>query len=355
MENKIGIGFMRHDPSNFLNTQKIVDSAMQSGVNYFESCYFYLGGQCEHIVQESLNKYPRESYQLCAKMPVKGILENIKNPDKIFQEQLNNLHTDYFDVYLLQALDASCLNILQETKVIPYLLQKKKEGKIKQLGFSFHGTPYHLEKLLSLACWDVIQLQLNYYDYFLSSGKENYKLAEKYNIPIIVMGPTKGGTLINNLPAAARSLLGEEWKFYPYKFLFSLPKVKMILTGAENEFQLNENINYIQNKLAPLTEKEWQLLEQVINIYRKNNYIQCTGCNYCQPCPSGINISYYFKEYNNILKEGTNYYNFNNYMEFCRDNMPNFICLNCGRCEKMCPQHLNIRQLFSSLIFQMRL
>lgn len=351
----LGIGFMRHHLDNFNTTQEIVDFAMKNKVNYFESCYFYLNGQCESIVEKSLKKYSHENYEICAKMPVVGVLENIKNPDIIFQEQLKNLNVDFFDVYLLQALDIRCLKILEETKVIPYLLKKKKEGYIKKLGFSFHGTPYHLEKILSLKCWDIVQLQLNYFDYFLSCGKELYEIAIKYKIPIYVMGANKGGLLIQQLTEEQKRILGFEWKFFPYKFLASLPGIERILIGAENLDWVQEDICYIKNKLSPLTQDEWHSIEKIIEIYKQNNYIQCTGCNYCQPCPAKINISYFFKEYNNILLQGKQYCNFTEYMEYSRENFPHLTCINCGRCEKMCPQHLKIRELFRNNIFSLRI
>lgn len=355
MDKTLGVGFMRHTPNDFNNTQQIVDSAMKSGVNYFESCYFYLNNQCEQIVQKALAKYPRDSYQLCAKMPVKGVLEQSLDPAIIFEEQLSHLQTSYFDVYLLQALDRSCIEILYKSKVIPYLLQQKKLGKIKKLGFSFHGTPEVLKNLLDLHCWDIVQLQLNYYDYFLSSGKQNYELVEQYNLPIIVMGPTKGGTLINQLPLEAKKILGTDWKFYPYKFLASLKNVSIILTGAENVVQFKENANYFQQQLQPCSKDEWLRVEQAIKIFQDKHYIQCTGCAYCQPCPVGINIPQLFRDYNMLLKLGKNTPNFNQIMEEQRDTMPIFRCVGCGRCEHHCPQHLPIRDLFSTHLFQMRL
>lgn len=355
MINKIGIGFMRHDINNFEETQKIVDFAMSHNINYFESCYFYLNNQCENIVAKALKKYPRESYKLCAKMPVKGILEEIINPEIIFNQQLKNLNTNYFDIYLLQALDIKCLPILYQSKIIPFLLRKKKEGIIKKIGFSFHGTPDFLDKLLSIKCWDIVQLQLNYYDWYLSTGKENYEICEKYNIPIIVMGPTKGGTLINNLPKESIDILGKEYKFYPYKFLYSLPLIKGILTGAENLNQLKENYNFIFSDKNIFTKQDSIKIQKAIKIYKEKNFIQCTECLYCQPCPKDINIPFLFKSYNSILSNGIKNENFEKYINYTKEKNVLRECIKCGHCEKMCPQHLPIQKYFYDKIFQMRL
>ncbi len=143
---------MRYYNNSQEEINQMVDFAIANGINYFESCYFYLNNQCEKVVANSLKRYKREDYILCAKMPVQGILEQ-KSPEQIFNEQLNNLQTDYFDIYLLQALDRNCLKILLDTKVIQFLIQKKREGKIKKLGFSFHDTPDIFELIIQKNNW----------------------------------------------------------------------------------------------------------------------------------------------------------------------------------------------------------
>lgn len=346
----LGLGIMRHNPQNFSLTKEIVDYSIEHGINYFESCYFYLNNQCEQILQKALASHPRDSYKLCAKMPVHGILEAKKNPQIIFEEQKSHLKTDYFDVYLLQALDRNALSILKDTKVLDFLFAQKEKGTIKQLGFSFHDSPEWLEKYLKLQCWDLVQLQLNYYDWYLSSGKENYLIAKDYNMPIFVMGPTKGGTLINEIN---KKVLTKNNKIeLPYLFLNSLDNVKCILTGANTMKQIIENINII-NSLSPNKDIESDI-NNIMHDFADRKRIECTNCNYCQPCPVNIPISYYFQEYNKILAEQKNYKHFETYLNHLRHNQPGFKCLECGRCEKMCPQHLPIRHLLKTQIFDLR-
>lgn len=348
----LGLGMMRQDPNNQLLSQKIVDFAITAGINYFEGCYFYLQNKCESILANCLQKYPRNSYYLCDKLPLKGIFETLKTKnelEELFQEQLDNMKTNYFDFYLIQAIDDSCINLLQKFNLISFLLTKKQQGIIKYLGFSFHGSPEILEMLLKLKCWDLVQLQLNYYDYYLSSGKENYNLCVQYNIPVWVMGGNKGGTLIKDINTS----ICDNYKELPYKFLNSLENIYCILSGADSLEILTENILTINN-LTNLTKQDIINIEKILQDYKEKHYINCSKCNYCQPCPQGINIPWYFEQYNNILKYGTNYKDFKDYMNYSRKSEVYFKCLSCHRCEKKCPQHLPIPQLLKKDLFQMR-
>lgn len=352
MTNKfsLGIGLMRHDPGDFITTQKIVDTAFENKITYIETCNFYLNSKCEEIAEKALRKYSRESYTLCAKLPVKGTLESVKDPSIIFEQQLRTLNTDYFDIYLLQALDIDCFKILLDTGAIQYLLKQKQLGRIKKFGFSFHDTAEVLDKYLNLKCFDIVQIQLNYYDWYLSSGKSLYKRCREKDIPIIVMGPTKGGVLIDSLPEEAREKF-RDYKKAPLDFLKGLDGIAYVLTGANSVKMLEENIEYAISK----KEYEEEQFIDAINIYKKSNLIQCTGCNYCGNCPAGLDIKTYFYNYNQILLHGKEYENYDSYMHFLRNNFPMDRCLNCGQCEYRCPQHLPIRKLLHKNIFEMRL
>src|SRR5699024_4308973 len=170
---KLGLGIMRHDEKDFNNTKSIIDFAFHSGVNYFESCYFYLNNKCESILAKALADYDRNSYYLCGKMPIHGILEN-HTPREILFEQIVNCNSKYFDIYLLQALDRNAFNLIEKHNLIKFVDDMKKMGYAKLVGFSFHDTPEVLEKYLNMYDWDVVQLQLNYYDWYIGYGKELY-------------------------------------------------------------------------------------------------------------------------------------------------------------------------------------
>lgn len=360
---KLGMGIMRHDPHNPQLTQKIIDTAMSNGVNYFESCYFYLDGQCEKILAYALSKYPRNSYYLCGKMPVHGTLENRNNsPEKIFEEQLKNNNTNYFDYYLIQAVDKRAIQIIKDTNLIEFLNQKRKQGIIKNLGFSFHDLPEVLEEFIKMNHWDLAQLQLNYYDWYLSTGKENYYICKKYNLPIVVMGALKGGTLTQGLPSEALKVLKNANpklipSEYAYKFITTLSNVKIILNGSPSLDETMNNIGFFSNtNNFGLYPKELSAMKEAIEIYKNKNFINCTGCGYCLPgCPQKIKIKDIFELYNNILKDKDDKESLVNYVDIWKSKYSSFSCTECKKCEKKCPQHLNISKILKDRVFQLRM
>lgn len=357
---KMGIGIMRHDIDNFQLTQEIIDISMSHGINYFESCYFYLNNQCEKILSKALSKYNRSDYVLCGKMPVHGTLER-ETPEQVFEKQLKNCDTDYFDFYLLQALDRNSFDILEKTKAIDFLIEKKKQGIIKHLGFSFHDTPDVFKRYISLYKWDCVQLQLNYYDWYIGVAKQLYEICEQNNLPIIVMGGVKGGTLSDKLPEEAKRLLRRlnpnvPVVDYAYKFLTTLPQVKIVLSGANTISQIKENISFFSDKdKFGLYKHEIPYLKEVISIYKSKNLIDCTECGYCtNECPNNIKIKELFSLYNIILKDKSQEA-FERYMDIQKSDYSSFKCVQCRKCERKCPQHLKITEIFHTKIFQLRL
>ena len=353
---------MRHNPNDFNNTQQIIDYSIENGVNYFESCYFYLDYKCEKIISKALSKYSRDKYFLCGKMPVHGILETRKVPNDIFIEQLNNCNTDFFDYYLIQAVDRRALKIIEDSNLIEFLNKQKKCGLIKNIGFSFHDTPDVLSEVLDLNDWDFVQLQLNYYDWYISTGRQNYEICKNKNLPIVVMGGVKGGTLTNNLPNQAINLLNSinpkiKPVDYAYKFLTTLDNVKTILHGSPYIKDLKYNINFFSDPSRyGLYPEELQGIKQTIEIYKNKNYINCTGCGYCMSvCPQKIKIKDMFNLYNLILKNEDNHSYLKQYVEIQKGDFSSFNCIGCKRCENICPQHLNIREIFNKNIFQLRM
>lgn len=346
----VGLGYMRFNPNDQDQINSVVDYAIQQGVNYFESCNFYLNGRCEEIVAKSLSRYNREDYVLCGKMPIRRGSNDLEPLNLLFEKQLKNCNTEYFDVYLLQALDRTCFQILLDTKILQFLIQKKKEGKIRALGFSFHDTADVFEKYLKLYDWDCCQIQLNYYDWFLGEAKAIYELTEKYNVPAIVMGPTKGGTLINYFPQD----MDTGWLLpirYALDFFKGLPNVKVILNGTPQIGYLKQNI-CILNDETDMTDMKF--LENVINKYRENSLIDCTSCGYClDHCPQKIPINRLFTLYNKAVygnKEALK-----EYRKIQSSQYGTYNCMRCGQCERFCPQHLSIRRLFHDTIFPYRL
>ena len=196
----IELGIMRHDTNNPQKSQELIDWGMARGVNHFESCWFYCNHQCEEFLYSLLTKYNRSDYYICGKMPIHGVVA-YQDFKEVFKIQLERVPGHYFDTYLLQALDERAVIDISENNIISYFLKEKEKGTIKRFGLSIQCTPETFKKYLDLKCWDVVQMPINYYDWYLCRYDENYKLACEYGLPIIAQAPVKGGLLVKDLPA----------------------------------------------------------------------------------------------------------------------------------------------------------
>ena len=348
---------MRHEN----NSGELVDYAISHGVNYFEACTFYLNEQCESVVRKSLEKYPRDSYYICDKLSVLGTDFNTLDLEQFFNEQLQKCGVDYFDVYLLQALDRNCLTILENNDLIGFFNKKREEGKILNFGFSFHDTVDILDKFLEMNEWDCVQMQLNYYDWYLGSAKPIYQRLVEKKLPIIVMGPCKGGTITDRLPIKIQHDFNAAFphmKLYEiaHGFLRQLSGVKVVLTGAANITQLQEVVDFYNADFRKFTNQDVAIIQTILKAYCDLNTIQCTGCNYCQKvCPIHIDISKLFWYYNNIITNMNREENAKAYYDLLKGPTSFFECLHCHKCEGICPQHLPIPHLFNERLFPMRL
>ncbi|MBQ7902429.1 MAG: aldo/keto reductase [Oscillospiraceae bacterium] len=356
---KLGFGFMRlpltdaNDASTVDLEQviKMTDLFMQRGFTYFDSAYVYHKKQSEHIIRKALvERYPRDSYQLCTKLPM-AILTGPEDNDRIFNEQLEYCGVDYFDVYLMHAMNGERFEKAKKFGCYEYMQQKRAEGKAKKIGFSFHGQPDLLEEMIQT--WpdvDIIQLQINYIDWENPSvqAKKCYEIATKYNKPVIVMEPVKGGTLVNLPPEAVEvmkqrrpDLSVPSWAI---RFSASLDNVMVVLSGMSNYEQVDDNTSYMEN-FRPYTEEDYKALDKVLDIFNQAAVIPCTACGYCvDGCPMGIPIPKYFGLYNNDQLAFTkNKSNNETYYRNMTDIMPKASrCIGCGKCEKACPQNVKV-------------
>ncbi len=325
--------------------EKMLDLAYKAGVNYFDTAVPYHDGASEPFVGKALNKYPRDSYYLATKLPPWEVntLEDAKN---IFAGQLAKMEKDYFDFYLLHALDMKSWQKFLDLGVVEYCEQLKAEGKIRYLGFSFHDEFPTFEKIIHYKPWDFCQIQLNYMDVDYQAGLKGYQIAESLGIPVVIMEPVKGGSLAN-LP---ESLMAPLQKLEPnrstaswaLRWLGDFSQVKVILSGMSSMEQVKDNIETF-SPFTPLSEVENAAVTDLAKALAKRVNNGCTECRYCMPCPVGVDIPRNFRIWNTFGR----YQNVASIRWEWETGLPaaakGSSCIDCGACEKACPQHLPIR------------
>lgn len=351
---RLGMGNMRlpvkmgepGEPIDYEAAKEIIDQAMKAGINYYDTAYIYHGGKSEEFVGKVLKEYPRDSYYVADKFNYQA------NPDykEQFAQQLNRLGMERIDFYLIHGVQDYFIEEAINCGCISYFDQMKKEGKIRYFGFSFHGTPQALKKMLEVYEWDFVQIQLNYYDWFFESAKELYEILTEANIPIMVMEPVHGG-LLADLGAEANGILKEEKPdhsiaSWAIRWVKSLPGVQVILSGMSDPVQLWDNVKTI-SETADITETEKKSLEKAAAIVRANTAVPCTKCRYCVPnCPMELNIPLLLSQYNDAKLSGT--WRLNNLESIVKEKLPS-ACISCGTCTGYCPQNFDIPHYMAEL------
>lgn len=322
--------------------QELIDKAMAGGVNYYDTAWVYHQGMSERFAGEALKKYPRESYNLADKMPVWEV-KSLDDAKRIFQEQLDRCQAEYFDFYLMHSLNGGAWPNVRDNGALEYARQMKKEGKVKNLGFSFHGDNKDLAVIADFGGWDFAQIQLNYFDWD-DYSREQYEILTSHGIPVVVMEPLKGGELANLQPKTLEMLTNArpnttaaQWAF---EFIASLPNVLTILSGMTYMEHVEENLKTF-SPIEPLSDEGKELLVKVKEFMKEEGKIPCTTCRYCTPCPVGVAIPDIFKMYNNYRSSLVKWMSQREYFQLEKGSRAD-ACVECGACLKKCPQKINI-------------
>lgn len=335
---------------NYDKAQRLVDIAYENGVNYFDTAYMYHVGKSEKFIGTALKKYPRESYFLADKLPI-WMCPKQSDMEKVFSKQLNRTGHDYFDFYLLHSLNKENFDKCENFGAYEFVSKKREEGKIKNIGFSFHGTIDDLKEIVAAHKWDFAQIQLNYLDWKNQQAEEQYNILTEAGIPVIIMEPVRGGKLadvskdIENMFKKAEP--DKSVASWAIGFAASHSNVLTVLSGMNSEEQLYDNLNTLTD-FKPFDEKKMRLCFTAAGMINKSDVIPCTGCDYCADCPKEVKISSVFSIYNKIktdeisLEDGKKQY----------INLKNnaSACISCGKCASHCPQGIEIPQLLKNEI-----
>ena len=326
--------------------EEMLDLAYKAGVNYFDTAYPYHNGESELFVGEALKKYPRDSFYLATKLPMWDI-HSADDVRRIFEKQLEKLQMDYVDFYLLHGLNDGSFKTVVEFDIVSILEELRGEGKIRNIGFSFHGGYDTFEEIINYYSWDFCQIQFNYMDQDEQAGMKGYKLTEERGIPLVIMEPVKGGSLANY----SDDLKEQFYNFKPgysvaswaLRWVGSMPNVHVILSGMSTKEQVLDNLDTFNN-FEFMSDEELAFIDEMIVKIRAHVNNGCTGCRYCMPCPHGVDIPRNFRLWNSYAMYnnpgGLNY----EYNDMLKNKTTADMCKECGLCEGKCPQNLPIRE-----------
>ena len=351
----LGFGCMRFPKkvgiTDIAETEREIMTAFEKGVNYFDTAYIYPGS--EAALGEILEKNNiRSKVNIATKLP-HYLIKSRDGLDKMFYEELKRLRTDYVDYYLMHMLtDIDTWQRLKDMGIVEWIAEKKQKGEIKQIGFSYHGNSEMFCTLVDAYDWDMCLIQYNYMDEHSQAGRKGLHHAHSKGMAVMIMEPLRGGKLVNRLPDEAKRIFADyktkhtpaQWAF---KWLWNQSEVTVVLSGMNSEEMVLDNINTASTtEIGELGNDELEMLQNVANAINSKMKVGCTGCGYCVPCPAKVDIPGVFAAYNRRFAEGR-FWSFVDYV-ICTGLRKNSTaasnCIGCGKCEKHCPQGINIRE-----------
>lgn len=359
VKKNFGFGCMRlpmnGDQVDIAETTRMVDEFLAQGFNYFDTAHGYIGGKSELALKECLtSRYPREAYSLTDKL-TDSYFKTETDIRPFFESQLEACGVDYFDFYLMHSQNADNFKKFKACRAYETAFALKAEGRIRHVGLSFHDRAEVLDQILTeYPQIEVVQIQFNYQDYddIAVQSRKCYEVCRKHGKPVLVMEPVKGGSLVN-LPEEAKKVLddlhGGSPASYAIRFAAGFPGMMMVLSGMSDLEQMKDNLSYMRD-FKPLNETELAAVNKVQEIFHKMNMIPCTACRYCvEGCPKQISIPDLFAIMN--IKQLHHDWNADYYYEevHTAPGRRASDCLKCGKCEKICPQHLPIRKLLEEI------
>jgi len=343
----LGFGCMRF-PKDERETEKLVLYAIEKGVNYFDTAFVYRNSEVTlgRILSRN-NK--RKDVKIATKIPP-YMVKKYSDLDKIFNQELTRLQTDYIDYYFIHMItDINVWNRLVDLGIEKWIEEKKAKGVIKNIGFSYHGGREEFIKICDAYLWEFCMIQYNYLDENNQAGKTGLHHAANKGIPVMIMEPLRGGRLANNLPKSVAKAFEEapikrtpaEWSF---RWLWNQPEVICVLSGMNNMETLKENLETAKTVNSEFTENDFKVIEKAKKAFTETIKVPCTGCNYCMPCPQGVDIPTCFSCYNNIIIEGKKAALTKYILQTSLKTKPQIasLCNKCGQCEKRCPQKIKI-------------
>lgn len=353
---QLGYGCMRFSKKgnsiDYEKTEKELMLAIEKGINYFDTAYIYPGS--EECLGKILEKnHCREKVNIATKLP-QYIMRTAENIEKTFTKELERLRTDYIDYYLMHMFtDYAEWENLQSLGIEDWIRTNKEKGRIRNIGFSYHGDTDMFIKILNAYDWDFCQIQYNYLDEHSQAGRRGLEAAAAKGVPVVIMEPLRGGKLVN-LPSDAKEALKKSSAGYTpaelgLRWLWNQPEIMCVLSGMNSVEMVEENIR-IASDAEPghFTKEDDALVDQIRGIIKSREKVGCTACRYCMPCPKGVDIPGTFYYYNLIYMEGKKAsarFQYAQVMGMRKEPPFASQCVGCGKCEKHCPQHISIRKM----------